>query len=126
MHELSVDDVRESFARLSEAERDFRVAETELLGRMLNRNLIATTTAVVFGNLLDYLAAGRAYHRADVLFMQQAFPGQERTGAPAMMVENLHRTIDRAFIAEEEFRLEKITFRVLLIVEGADARETTA
>jgi len=125
MHELSVDDVEECFRELSEAERDFRVAETELLGHLLERDSIATTTAVVFGKLLAYLTAGRAYDHADALFIEQVFLGEEREGAAGMVVENLHRMIDRAAVAEEEFRLEKITFRVLLMVERAGA-ETTA
>lgn len=121
MHESEVE---ESNRELSEAERDFCVAEAELFGRPLDRGSIAATTALVFGKLLDYLAAGRAYQHAETSFIEEAIPDKER-GTARVMVENLHRTIDRASVVEEEFRLEKITFHVLLMVKRAD-RETTA
>jgi hypothetical protein len=78
MHEPAVDVVRESFVRFSEAERDFRVTEAVLLGRPISREWIAATTALVFGKLLDYLAAGRAYQHVDALFIEEAFFGPER------------------------------------------------
>lgn len=128
MHEpdvSAVKDIREKFREFSEAERDFLVTEAELLARPLNRDSIAATTALVFGKLLAYLGAEKAFHHANASFMQQAFVGQERKGAAAVMVERLHRTIDRASAIEEEFRLEKISCRVLM-ADRADAPETTA
>jgi len=122
MHESEVE---ESNRELSEAERDFRVAEAELFGRPLDRDSIAATTALVFGKLLDYLAAGRAYQHAETSFIEEAILDEARKGAARVMAANLYQTIDRASMAEEEFRLEKITFHVLLMVKRADG-ETTA
>jgi len=121
MHESEVE---ESNRKLSETKRDFNIAKAELFGRPFDRESIATTTAVVFGKLLDYLAAERAYQHAETSFIEEVIPDKER-GTARVMVENLHQTIDRASMAEEELRLEKITFHVLLMVKRAD-RETTA
>ena len=112
------DDVRESFRAYSEAERDFRVSEAELLARPFDQDKVAAQTAAVFGKLHAYIAAFRAYHHADARYMQHTLMGPTSEEA-AEVIENLHRTIDRAAAVEEDFRREKIISR-LLVVERAE------
>jgi hypothetical protein len=57
--------------------------------------------------------------------MQQAFRGPSNEEA-AGIIENLHRTIDRAAAAEEDFRREMIIYRVFLLAKRAGAAEAKA
>lgn len=58
--EITTEDVLASSRLCSEAERDFRVSEAELLARPFDQDTIAAQTAAVFGKLHAYLAAFRA------------------------------------------------------------------
>jgi hypothetical protein len=112
--ESTEEDVLASSRLCSEAERDFRVSEAELFARPFDRDTIAAQTAAVFAKLHAYIAAFRAYHHTDARYMQQSFLGPASEEA-AEVIENLHRTINRAAAAHEDFRREKIIYRLLVI-----------
>ena len=108
-------EIEERIRELCAAEGEFCLSESELYLRPIAWGSIAASTAVVFGKLLAWLAAGREYKHADVRQTSKLFLGPEPKGMAAMLIENLHRTIDRGSRVEEEYRLASITSRVLLV-----------